>query len=208
MNSKGSDQPTAVTKISSSQKSDSHPLMSFTAVMTHQAMAEAFINELTRVAQKIIPDRDVTPHDIFNICQLALNDKIENSVTMVGGRHLRARITEQVSRARRYKEPFSLIAMNLDNISTPEDYESIVDTLRERMRHTDLLFLFKVRIVILLPHTEENSCSLLVGRIRTLIEQCLDKIPKIDMHYLTYPHPDMVKTSQILDWAENQLCGR
>lgn len=179
--------------------------MSFTAVTTHQAMAEAFVNELARIAQEMIPDRDITPEDLFTIMQVALSDRVENSVTMVGGRHLRARISEQVSRARRYKEIFSLIVLNLDDVGDPEDYEAIVDTLRERMRHTDLLFLFKVRIVIMLPHTDESACSMLVNRIRTLIESCMDRMPTISMSHLTYPHPELIKTSQVLDWAESQL---
>ncbi len=205
MTDQGGERPTAVTKISQSKRTSSHPIMSFTAVMTHQTMAEAFVNELARMAQGIIPDRDITPEDLYTIMQVALSDRVENSVTMVGGRHLRARISEQVSRARRYKEIFSLIVLNLDHIGDAEDYEAIVDTLRERMRHTDLLFLFKVRIVIMLPHTDESACSMLVNRIRTLIEACMDKMPKIAMSHLTYPHPELIKTSQVLDWAETQL---
>ena len=205
MNNQGGERTTSVTKVTNSKKQDDYPLMSFTAVMSHPNMAEAFINELTRIAQKMIPDREITGQDIYSIFQLAMTERIESTVTMVGGRHLRARITEQVSRASRYGEPFSILVLNLDNIDSPDDYEAIVDTLRERMRQTDFLFLFKVRVVILLPHTDEEACSTLVARIRILLENCLAHQPELKMAHLTIPHHDFSKTSQVLDWAENQL---
>jgi hypothetical protein len=73
------------------------------------------------------------------------------------------------------------------------------------MRQTDFLFLFKVRIVILLPHTNEKACGNLIGRIRTLLDNCLANMPQLQMTQLTFPHHDFVKASQVLDWAENQL---
>lgn len=205
MNNQGDERQTSVTRVTNSKKSDEHPLMSFTAVMSHQAMAEAFINELVRVAQRIIPDRDISPQDLVSILQVAMADRVEPSITMVGGRHLRARISEQVSRARRYNEPFSLLVLHLDNVTSSDDYEAIVDTLRERMRQTDFLFLFKVRIVILLPHADEVACSTLVGRIKNLVENCLANRLTLQMSHLTYPHSDLVKASDVLDWTENQL---
>lgn len=179
--------------------------MSFTAVTSHKAMAEAFVNELTRVAKQIIPERPLSAEDIVNICQIALQDKPDQSITMVGGRHLRARISEQVSRAKRYKEPFSLVVLNLANLTDKDDYDAIVDTLRERMRMTDLMFLFKYRIALLLPHTAKDACDILINRIQELIKICLVNMPNIDVTALTCPHPDFTRTSDVLDWAENQL---
>jgi hypothetical protein len=199
------DRPTSVTKVTSTKKDNEVPLMSFTAVTSHQAMAEAFVTELARAASEIIPDRVMTAEDIVKVCQVALEDKPDRSITMVGGRHLRARISEQVSRANRYKEPFSLIILNLTNISEREDYDSIVDTLRERMRQTDLMFLFKHRIVLLLPHTEKAACRQLVDRITTLIKSCLVNVPQISSTTLTFPHRELTKTADLLDWTENQL---
>jgi hypothetical protein len=180
-------------------------MMSFTAVMSHQAMAEAFVNEVLRIAQQLIPDHAITAEELLSIVQGALNGHGNRSITMVNGRHLRARISEQVSRARRYNETFSLLVLNLDKIQDLDDYEAIVDTLRERMRKTDLIFLFKHRIVLLLPHTDTGPCEHLRERIQVLVKECMSSVPEIPITTLTFPNEIMTKTIHVLDWAENRL---
>ncbi len=203
--SKTNDIPTAVTKLSASRREPISPMMSFTAVTSHRAMAAAFVNELLRSAQAMIPDRELHPEDLLSILQRALNDEKEHNITMVSGRHLRSRISEQVSRARRYSEPFSLIALNLDNVTDSDDYEAVVDTLRERMRQTDLIFLFRSRIVLLLPHTEKDACHMLEERIHNLLTTGLSHLPRITLSNTTFPSPEYERGLDILDWAENQL---
>ena len=124
---------------------------------------------------------------------------------MVSGRHLRARISEQVSRAKRYGEPFSLLVLDLDKIETVDDYDAIVDTLRERMRQTDLIFLFKHRIVLMLPHTSAAPCQVLLERIQMLLKECIVNLPDLPISKLTYPNDAMTKSMEVLDWAENKL---
>lgn len=205
MDNRGNENSTAVTKIEASKKVPTQPLMSFTAVTSHQAMASAFVSELLRSAQNLIPDRTLSAEDVMSIFQRALYDDKERSITMVSGRHLRSRISEQISRAKRYNEPFSLVALNLDNIIDPQDYDAIVDTLRERMRQTDLIFLFKYRIVLLLPHTEKPASRMLEERIRVLLKDCLINLPPVETASMTYPDPEIEKGMDVLDWAENQL---
>ena len=199
------DSTTAVTKVSRQQRPSDHPIMSYTAVTSHQAMAEAFVMEVLRNAQSIIPDHHLSAEELITIFQLALNTQTDRSITMVSGRHLRARITEQVSRAQRYQEPFSLLVLNLDHVRAEEDYDAIVDTLRERMRQTDLIFLFKHRIVLLLPHTNVKPCKILQGRIEQLLKECLDTLPDIATSHLTFPNTSMKNAMEVLDWAENRL---
>ena len=202
----GTESTTAVvTKVSAMRKPADHPLMSFTAVVSHQTMAEAFLNEMLRVAQKLIPDHTLTGEELLSIIQRALYDQGGRSITMVNGRHLRARISEQVSRASRYNEYFSLIVLNLDEIQSADDYEAIVDTLRERMRKTDLIFLFKHRIVLLLPHTGSEPCEVLKERIQSLIAEGMASPPDVPINTLTFPNETMAKSMQVLDWTENML---
>ena len=205
MDNRGNDSSTAVTKISTTKKAPTQPMMSFTAVTSHQAMAAAFVNEMLRTVQVLIPDRDLTAEDLLSILQRALFDDKERSITMVSGRHLRSRISEQVSRARRYHEPFSLVVLKMDAEMSKEDYDAVVDTLRERMRQTDMIFLFKHRIVLLLPHTEHEACLLLEDRIQTLIRNCLSDHPPVETARMTFPNPEFEKGMEVLDWAENQL---
>jgi GGDEF domain-containing protein len=198
---------TAVTRISSVGKPNEHAVMTFSAVISHQAMAEAFINELIRIAQRLIPDHSITPEELLAILQRSLDEQGSRSITLVSGRHLRARISEQVSRAKRYEEYFSLLVLHLDEVEQIDDYDAIVDTLRERMRQTDLIFLFKHRIVLLLPHTESDSCRVLLERIQMLVTECMVNAPNIPIERMTFPNDDMNHSMQVLDWTENQLRG-
>lgn len=196
---------TAVTKVLKNSSSSGHPIMSYTTVTSHQAMAEAFVNEILRNSQHLIPDHTLTAEELMAIFRLALDTNNDRSITMVSGRHLRARIAEQVSRAQRYREPFSLLVLNLDGVTDTEDYEAIVDTLRERMRQTDLIFLFKYRIVLLLPHTSMEPCKILLERIQLLLKECSDTIPQITIGHLTFPNPSINNAMEVLDWVENIL---
>ena len=195
---------TEVTNLARQKDSVEPPLMSYTAVTSKRTMAEAFINELIRFGQRILPEREISIEDVMGICKVALNRE-DHGITMIEGRHLRARITEQLSRAQRYQESFSLIVLKFDIIESIAAYESIVDTLSERMRRTDLMFLFKSRIILLLPHTDEEACRTLDKRIRCLMDSCLRDISQaVTFNDLTFPG-SVFKASQVLDWAEDQL---
>jgi hypothetical protein len=195
---------TTVTRTRETRGTGEYPIMSYTAVTSHQAMAEAFIKELLRVGQRIMPDKELTIEDILAICHLAL-DHGERGAMILEGRHLRFRIADQISRAERYKETVSLLVLKLDDITHMSIYDSIVDTLCERMRKTDLLFLFRQRIALLLPHTDLISCQKLHERVELLLNTTLEKNQNVGIATLTYPSPDIGKGTQVLDWVEDQL---
>ncbi len=197
-------QTTTVTRMKEKRESGETPLMSYTAVTSHQTMAEAFMNELVRVGQKMTPDRTLSMEDVLTICHVAL-DRKERGVVMLEGRHLRGRIGEQISRADRYKEAFSLLVLKLESVKNSVEYDSIVDTLCERMRKTDLMFLFKQRIVLILPHTHADACQLLSRRIQVLLKETVATKPNVEFGHMTYPNPEVTTTPQVLDWAEDQL---
>ena len=196
---------TVVTRVTNEKKgSDVHPLMSYTAVTSHREMAVAFVRELIRHGNRIMNDHELSIEDLVTICPLAL-ERRETGVMMLEGRHLRGRVSEQISRADRYKEPFSLMFLKLNAALDRSGYDSVVDTLCERMRKTDLMFIFKTRIALILPHTLKEPCAVLAARVQELLETAvttgiIDGIPT-----LTYPDPEITARSQVLDWAEDQL---
>jgi len=196
---------TVVTRVTNEKKgSDVHPLMSYTAVTSHREMAVAFVRELIRHGNRIMNDHELSIEDLVTICHLAL-ERRETGVMMLEGRHLRGRVSEQISRADRYKEPFSLMFLKLNAALDRSGYDSVVDTLCERMRKTDLMFIFKTRIALILPHTLKEPCAVLAARVQELLETAvttgiIDGIPT-----LTYPDPEITARSQVLDWAEDQL---
>lgn len=197
---------TVVTRVSNEKKgrSPDTPMMSFTAVTTHRTMAEAFVQELLKAGQQIIEDRELTVEDIFSICAVALDDR-EEGMTMLEGRHLRGRVAEQISRADRYEEPFSLMVLGLDEVPDKASYDSVVDTLCERMRKTDIMFLFKARIVLILPHTNGTQIRQLTERIQGLLAAAFEVPPRIGITTTTYPDREHESSSHLLDWVEDQL---
>jgi hypothetical protein len=195
---------TVVTRVTGKKDTDVHPMMSYTAVTSHREMAVAFVRELIRHGNRIMNDHELTIEDLVTICHLALAQR-ETGVLMLEGRHLRARVSEQISRADRYKEPFSLMFVKLNASLDRSGYDSVVDTLCERMRKTDMMFIFKSRLALILPHTLKEPCGILATRIQQLLETAvasgiIDGIPT-----LTYPDPEITARSQVLDWAEDQL---
>ncbi len=193
-----------ITSLTKKRDPADHPLMSYTAVTSHQSMAEAFLEELISLGQKIMPDHVLTITDVLSICKVALKQG-GPGVVVLEGRHLRGRISEQLSRADRYKESFSVLVLQFDNADDGNVYDSMVDTLCERMRKTDLLFLFRSRIVLVLPHTEAHACIALQKRILSLVDDAMNPKPEIGFHALTYPNPDLSRSMKVLDWVEDRL---
>ncbi|MFO8073113.1 MAG: hypothetical protein R6V85_14675 [Polyangia bacterium] len=203
MSEQGTGSSTVVTRVTKDKKDD-HPSMSYTAVTTHREMAEAFVRELLRVGQKIIPDHELDIEDLISICHAAL-DRREDGVQMLEGRHLRGRIGEQLSRADRYGEAFSVMVLGFDDSPDETTYEAVVDTLYERMRKTDLVFLFKARIVLILPHTNGRQIDQFNERIDGLLAAAFGMPPLISRDTLTYPSEGLPKPSAMLDWVEDKL---
>jgi hypothetical protein len=195
---------TVVTKITADKDSKVQPAMSFTAVTSHKEMADAFVREILRLAQRIIPDHELSIEDLMAICHMAL-DRREAGIVMMEGRHLRGRVAEQISRADRYDEPFSLMVLRLEELPDKAAYESVVETLCERMRKTDLMFMFKHRIVLILPHTPRKPRRMLEERIKCLLEAAFNEVRNMDIHGLTYPDPSLKNKSSVLDWVEDHL---
>jgi hypothetical protein len=195
---------TVVTRVTAGREQAETPLMSYTAVTSHRTMADAFARKLLDVGQRIIKDHDLSIEDLIAILHVACDTR-EESVTMLEGRHLRGRVGEQLSRADRYSEPFGLMVLGLHQLPDKAAYDSVVDTLYERMRKTDLVFLFKTRIVLLLPHTNAMQIVQLTERLNGLLAAAFEVPPQVPIASLTYPSPDIERHSGVLDWVEDQL---
>lgn len=195
---------TVVTRVTGKSESSVQPLMSYTAVTTHHEMAAAFVREMIRHGNRIMNDHELSVEDLVTICHMAMQRR-ETGVTMLEGRHLRSRVSEQISRADRYKEPFSLMVVGLVTTVETPGYDSVVDTLCERMRKTDLLFIFKSRIALILPHTAKDQCALFAARVKQLLQTAVASGIITGITSITYPDPEITSRSQVLDWAEDAL---
>jgi hypothetical protein len=76
-------QRTTVAKNNAGQeKGGDHPIMSYTAVTSHQAMAKAFLKELLIVGQNMLPDCKLTVDELLSICHVALDKREHGSVVL------------------------------------------------------------------------------------------------------------------------------
>jgi GGDEF domain-containing protein len=180
------------------------PLMSYTAVSSDREMASAFVRQLLHAAGKMIPTREWSTQDLRDILTFVLEGGVE-PVPMLEGRYLRKRLKEQLARAERYQESFSLMFIGLSENADSIHHQSLVDLLMERLRRSDMLFLYRRKVAIILPHTNDKAAEGLIARIRSLAAATIP--PEIQMEVLnrTYPGPDFAHAGDVLDWAEDQL---
>lgn len=180
------------------------PLMSYTAVSTDREMAGAFVRQLLHAAGKMVPTREWSPQDIRDILSFVLEGGVD-PVPLVEGRYLRKRLKEQLARAERYREPFTLMFVTLGEEADAIHYQSLVDLLMERLRRSDMVFMYRRRAAIILPHTDKKAAEGLTGRIRNLASATIP--PELGMVILgkTYPDPEFAHPADVLDWAEDQL---
>ncbi|MBN2804634.1 MAG: hypothetical protein JXR91_16185, partial [Deltaproteobacteria bacterium] len=73
-------------------------------------------------------------------------------------------------------------------------------------RTSDIIFMFKNTIMIMLPHTDQNSLNLLIKRMHDIINIAFsDNSPVLQENILPFPNPSITKASQVYDWSEDQL---
>jgi len=180
------------------------PLMSYTAVTTDREMATSFVRQLLQASSKMIPTREWSAQDLRDILGYVLEGGVD-PVPTLEGRYLRKRLKEQLARAERYQEPFSLMFVNLSDNADTIHHQGLVDLLMERLRRSDMVFLYRRRVAIILPHTNEKAAEGLVARIRTLATATIPPEVTIDMLVRTYPSAEFGHPSEVLDWAEDQL---
>lgn len=180
------------------------PLMSFTAVTTDREMAMSFVRQLLQAASKMIPGREWSAQDLRDILLFVLEGGVD-PVPMLEGRYLRKRLKEQLARAERYNEPFSVMFVSVGNDADPIQHQGLVDLLMERLRRTDMVFAYRRRLGIILPHTNEKAAEGLIARLRKLAAATIPPEVSVDIVVETYPSDRFAHPSEVLDWAEDQL---
>ncbi len=180
------------------------PLMSYTAVTSDREMAGGFVRQLLQAAAKMIPTREWSVQDLRDILTFVIEGGVD-PVPMLEGRYLRKRLKEQLARAERYQEPFSLMFIGVGEDVDQIHHQSLVDLLGERLRRSDMVFLYRRKAAIILPHTNEKAAEGLIARIRSLATATIPPDVQIEVLVRTYPHADFPHPADVLDWAEDQL---
>ena len=98
-----------------------------------------------------------------------------------------------------------MLALKLSPQTSNSQYDALLDVLRERLRVSDMVFTFRKRIILILPHINESNTKMLIRRIRSLVDASFRSTPIVNIEKLIFPHPTITRSSQVLDWAEDQL---
>jgi len=143
--------------------------------------------------------------DLRDIFEAAVRGKRQEGVRIVEGRYFRKRVREQCALADRYGDPFAVVVISLRTEPSEGVYQSVLDAVVERLRRTDMVFLYRRRFALVLPRMRAESLSPLIERVRELIAvgAGADSVEQIDQ--LVYPNPSVSDTQGVLDWAEDQL---
>ena len=178
------------------------PEMSYTAITGNREMAGSFSRYLLAAAAKMVP-RQWSVQDLSDVLTFVLEGG-ETPVQFIEGRYLRKRVREQIARAERYKEPFALMVLGLPGGGTLDVDEGLADLLTERLRRSDMVFLYRHRVAIILPHTPFGVLEKLEERIAKLASATLG-MQGLSFTVAAYPSDMFESPEGVLDWVEDQL---
>ncbi|MFK7991416.1 MAG: hypothetical protein AB8I08_35695 [Sandaracinaceae bacterium] len=170
-------------------------------------LAARFSRQLADLAVAHMPGRGRawSVEDLRDILHAAVHGARPEGVRIVEGRYFRKRVREQCALAERYGDPFAVVVIAL----TPEPregvYQSVLDAVVERLRRTDMVFLYKRRFALVLPRMREEALTPLIERVHRLIEVGAGEAAIETMDSLVFPDPSHTDTQAVLDWAEDRL---
>lgn len=168
-------------------------------------LADRFARRLSDLANQAIGGRRWSIEDLKDIFEAAVRGKRDEGVRIVEGRYFRKRVREQCALADRYGDPFAVVVISLKPEPAAGVYQSVLDAVVERLRRTDMVFLYRQRFALLLPRMREESLGPLVDRVRELIAVGAGGESIEEIGHIVYPREPLDGTQAVLDWAEDQL---
>lgn len=170
-------------------------------------LAQRIARRLAEAAREIAPGRDWSMEDLRDVLEVAVRGPREERVRILEGRYFRKRLREQCALAERYGDPFSCVVVTLvtGEVEGGGTYASVLDAITERLRRSDMVFLYRRRFALILPRMRAESLGQLVGRITDLVDQAQAAPVLETVKSLSFPDPLVQDTQGVLDWAEDRL---
>lgn len=174
-------------------------------ICANPALAQRFARMLTKAAREVAPGRDWSPEDLRDVLEVAVHGTGQEAARVLEGRYFRKRLREQVNLADRYGDSFAVVVITMVKGVSEGVYSSVLDAVTERLRRTDMVFLYKRRFALVLPRMRPAALEPLIARVQELVAvgaggQALERIDS-----LCYPTDEIEKSSDVLDWAEDRL---
>ncbi|MGE0788635.1 MAG: hypothetical protein AB7S26_23390 [Sandaracinaceae bacterium] len=168
-------------------------------------LAQRFANLVVGAAGDALPGGPWSIEDLRDILDAAIRGRGQHGVRIVEGRYFRKRVREQCALADRYGDPFAIVVIRLEEEGQAGTYQSVLDAVVERLRSTDMVFLYRRRYALVLPRMRNESLDPLIERVRELIAVGAGGHVVEDIRSMVYPDPARPDTQSVLDWAEDQL---
>jgi len=170
-------------------------------------LAQRLARRLAEAARDIAPGREWSMEDLRDVLEVAVRGPREERVRILEGRYFRKRLREQCALAERYGDPFSCVVVTLvsGEVEGRGLYASVLDAITERLRSSDMVFLYRRRFALILPRMRAESLGQLVGRITELVGEAVGGPVLESVQSLSYPDPVLQDTQSVLDWAEDRL---
>ncbi len=176
------------------------------ALCADPVIAQRFARQIAEAVRELSPGREWSIEDLHDVFQVACRGPRSDQVEVLEGRYFRKRLREQCALADRYGDPFALVVAKLaDNVDSSALYQSVLDAVLDRLRRTDMVFLYKRRFALILPRMRAVSLGPLIGRIERLVAVGAGDSAIESVATLVYPDPEHGETQAVLDWAEDQL---
>jgi hypothetical protein len=175
------------------------------AICEDSLLAQRVARQLADVANEIFTGRRFSVEDLRDIFEAAVRGRRATSVRIVEGRYFRKRVREQCALADRYRDPFAIVVIALSPEPRDGAYQAVLDAIVERLRSTDMVFLYKRRFALVLPRMRQQALSPLVDRVRDLLRAGVGDDVVEGIHSLVYPDAAYPETQSVLVWAEDQL---
>lgn len=168
-------------------------------------LAQRIARQIVELAEDVVPGRRWSVEDVRDILDSAVRGRRDQGVRIVEGRYFRKRVREQCALADRYGDPFAVVVIALHTEPQEGVYQSVLDAIVERLRRTDMVFLYKRRFALVLPRMRRESLAPLVERVRELIHVGAGEGVIENIESIVYPDAHHKDTQSVLDWAEDQL---
>jgi len=167
-------------------------------------LAQRFARKLASLARQV-SERDWTPEELRDVLEVAVHGSPQQAARVLEGRYFRKRLREQLNLADRYGDSFAVAVISMKTNVTDGTYSSVLDAVTERLRRTDMVFLYRRRFALVLPRMRHTALQPLIERVRELIAVGAGTKAIEGISSQVYPNRTMDDAHQLLDWAEDQL---
>lgn len=173
-------------------------------ICANPAVARRLARRLAEAAREISPGREWSVEDLRDLLDAATGESLEQA-RIVEGRHFRKHLRAHCNIAARQGSPCACVVVALAPEREPGTYARVMDGVAEKLRRTDLAFVYKRRYALILPRITPSVLGPLLDRVKRLVVLGAGADAIQAIHATTFPDPTHLEVQSVLDWAEDRL---